>query len=310
MLASRLRPDADVQHGRARTPRRASLTLKWLTRRAHSSLGRLSVQWFRRYCSASRNSGSAATIYLFLSAGPLVLAATGLFHAAGGDANVIARELVARQHLTGETAKLVRETFGTASHNALAASVAGLVGFLIWGIGIGRIYQDVYARAWRIRVGGRSDRARFTVWFFVLSGLLSLYVAFVGALRPDWAVVIPVYLVVVTAFWLWTPRYLLRGKIGLRSLLPGALLATLVLGGATATSPFFFAPLLNSDGKYFGSFGVVVALLAWWFILTTISIAGAVFSPVWLERRETERCAQRNARDVEFGADVDELRAQ
>jgi hypothetical protein len=50
----------------------------------------------------------------------------------------------------------------------------------------------------------------------------------------------PVYLVASTAFWLWTPRYLLRGKIGLRPLVPGALLASLLLGGATATSPFLW----------------------------------------------------------------------
>jgi hypothetical protein len=36
----------------------------------------------------------------------------------------------------------------------------------------------------------------------------------------------------------------------------------------------------------------VVALLACAFILTTISIAGAVFSPVWADWRESERHPQ------------------
>src|SRR5213078_2151918 len=96
-----------------------------------------------------------------------------------------------------------------------------------------------------------------------------------------------------TAFWLWTPRYLLRGRIGLRPLLPGALLATLLIGGATATSPFFLGPTLNLDGKRFGPFGVVVALIGWAFVLTTISMACAVFSPVWTEWRERERATAR-----------------
>jgi uncharacterized BrkB/YihY/UPF0761 family membrane protein len=78
---------------------------------------------------------------------------------------------------------------------------------------------------------------------------------------------------------------LLRGKIGLRSLLPGALLASLVIGGATATSPLFLGPLLNEDGRHFGSFGVVLALLTWAFILATLSTVCAVFSPVWAEWR-------------------------
>jgi hypothetical protein len=80
------------------------------------------------------------------------------------------------QHLTGESARLISQTFGTASNNALAASVAAVVGFLTWGIGVGQIYQDVYARAWRIQVRALSDQARFTIWFFVLSGLLGVWV--------------------------------------------------------------------------------------------------------------------------------------
>ena len=191
--------------------------------------------------------------------------------------------------LTGETARLVRETFGTASNNALAASVGAIIGFLVWGIGIGQIYQDVYARAWRVQVRTLSDQARFTIWFFVVSGLLGLFFIFAGTLkRSGLAVVIPAWLIVSTAFWLWTPRYLLRGTIGLRPLLPGALLTSIVIGGATAVSPFFLGPTLNSDGKHFGSFGVVLALIAWGFVLATISLVCAVFSPVWAEWRETQ----------------------
>lgn len=302
--------DSDEPAERSPITRTASSIREWLAERADTPVGRLALQWFRAYFKASRNSGSAATIYLFTSVCPLVLAATGLFHATGVNTNAVAGELIQHQQLTGDTANLIRETFGTASHNALAASVAGFVGFIIWGIGIGQIYQDVYARAWRIHVRTRSDWVRFTIWFAVLSGLVGLFFAFAGTLNPDWAAAIPVYLVVSTVFWLWTPLYLLRGKIGLRPLLPGALLATLVVGGATATSPFFLGPWLSSGGRYFGSFGVVIALLGWWFILTTGSLASAVFSPVWREWRESERCTQRTAGEAELGADAGESRAR
>jgi uncharacterized BrkB/YihY/UPF0761 family membrane protein len=144
-----------------------------------------------------------------------------------------------------------------------------------------------------VRVRTLSDQARFTIWFFVLSGVLGLFIVFAGTLKhAGLAVAIPAWLVVSTAFWLWTPRFLLHATIGLRALFPGALLASLLLGGATATSPLFLGPWLNSDGKDFGSFGVVVALLAWAFILATISIACAVFSPVWAEWRESEKAAR------------------
>ena len=50
---------------------------------------------------------------------------------------------------------------------------------LSWAMGIGQIYQDLYARAWRIEVRTRSDQARFAIWYFVpplrqRSGLASL----------------------------------------------------------------------------------------------------------------------------------------
>lgn len=274
----------------ARLGGRARALQQWLVAHADTPTVRLALRWFHRYFEASHNSGSAATIYLFLSVGPLLLAATGLFHAAGGNGNALAERLIDHNRLVGDTARLVRNTFGTASNNALAATAAAAIGFLFWGIGIGQIYQDVYARAWRIHVRTLSDQARFTVWFFVLSALLGLLFALAGTVKhSSWALVIPGWLVVSTAFWLWTPRYLLHREIGVRRLLPGVLLATIVIGGATATSPFFLGPSLNTDGEHFGSFGVVVACLAWGFVLTTVSLACAVFSPVWAEWRESER---------------------
>ncbi len=176
------------------------------------------MSWFRSYFEASRNSGCVATLYMVLSVFPLLLGVTGLLHAAGADTTAFAARLIDHQHLTGSTADLVRETFGSAADNALAASAVAVFGFLIWGIGIGQIYQDVYARAWRIAVRTLSDQARFTVWFFVLSGLFCPFILVAGRLSESgWAAAVPAWLVASTAFWLWTPRYLLRGRIALHS---------------------------------------------------------------------------------------------
>jgi uncharacterized BrkB/YihY/UPF0761 family membrane protein len=84
------------------------------------------------------------------------------------------------------------------------------------------------------------------------------------------------------------PRFLLHRTIALRALLPGALLATVVLGGATATTPFFLPATLNANGKAFGSFGVVITMIGWLFIMITMSLVCAVFSPVWASWRQSE----------------------
>jgi membrane protein len=265
----------------------------WFRRRADTSLGRLALSWFQRYFESSRNSGSAATIYSALSVFPTALVAIAYFDWSGGDTNAFANRLIDHLRLTGQIADLVREMFGTAASNALAATLAAVIGFLIWGLGIGQIVQSVYARAWRIEVGSAADQWMFAVWFFVVSGALALVAVCAEQLRSaGLLLLLLVWVVGSTLFWLWTPRFLLHKRIGLRPLLPGALLATGVLGGALATSPLWISSTLNAQGRAFGSFGIALAVLAYAFIMVTISLVCAVFSPVWIEWRQAEKQRQ------------------
>jgi Virulence factor BrkB len=299
------RREVDHHADKAETPvssGRVKVLQDWLTGRADTRFGRLALQWFRAYFAASRNSGCAATIYSALSVLPAALVAVAYFHSSGSDANAFSARLVTHLRLTGPTASLVQNTFGSASANRLAATVTVVISFLLWGIAIGQIYQDVYARAWRIKVGSVADQALFAIFFFVLTGAIALTVVSAGELRAaGWLVLLPVWLIGSTVFWLWVPRFLLHRKIGLRALLPGALLATVVVGGTTATAPLFVSATLNANGKAFGSFGVVATLIGYVFVVITMSLVCAVFSPVWAGWRESERQG-RNAADAGAGA--------
>jgi membrane protein len=262
----------------------------WLRRRADTAVGRLALQWFRGYFAASRNSGCAATIYSSLSVLPAALVAVAYFHPSQGNTNAFAERLITHVRLTGSTARLVEGTFGTASSNALAATVAVVITFLVWGIGIGQIYQDVYARAWGVKVGSIADQGLFALFFFLISGAIALAVVSASRFRDAGLLaLIPAWLIASTGLWLLVPSMLLHRKIGLRALLPGALLASIVIGGCVATSPFFLSAPLNENGKAFGSFGVVLTTVAYTFILITMSLVCAVFSPVWANWRETEK---------------------
>jgi membrane protein len=162
-----------------------------------------------------------------------------------------------------------------------------VIGFLVWGLSIGQLYQGVYARAWRSEVGAASDQVKFTVWFFVFSGVLALMIGSAAELQAKgWLAVLPLWILGSTLFWLWTPRFLLHRRISVRSLLPGALLATFVLAGTVGTSPLWIGPVLNQDAKAFGSFGAVLALFAYMLIVVTISMVCVVFAPVWAEWRQ------------------------
>jgi uncharacterized BrkB/YihY/UPF0761 family membrane protein len=261
----------------------------WLHERTDSSLGRLVLLWFRRYFEASRNSGSAATTYITLSVFPTALVIIAIFNLAKGDENAFADRLISHMNLNGSTASLVHDLFGTTANNLVAASVTIVIGFLLWGLSIGQQYQDIYARAWRIHVGTAADQVRFTIWFFAFTGVVALLTVSASGLRTGgWLALLPVWIAGSMVFWLWTPRFLLHRAISLRSLLPGALLATFVLGGTIATSPLWIGPTLDQNGKAFGAFGVVIALVAYILIAVTISMVCAVFGPVWAEWRQGE----------------------
>jgi membrane protein len=269
---------------------RADAIQAWLRRRADTAVGRLALQWFRGYFAASRNSGCAATIYSSLSVVPAVLVAVAYFHPLQNNANLFAQRLVTHLKLTGATATLVQGTFGTASANALAATVTVVITFLLWGIGIGQIYQEVYARAWRIKIGSMADQGLFALFFFLVTAAIAVAMVAAARLRSVGVLVLlPAWLIAATVFWLLVPSLLLHRRVGLRALLPGALLASVVLGGAVATSPLFLAAPLNQNGKAFGSFGVVLTVLGGVFIMITMSLVCAVFSPVWIDWRESEK---------------------
>jgi membrane protein len=270
---------------------RVQRLLGWLRERSDRPLGRLALQWFRAYLAASRNSGCAISLYASLSVLPAALVFVAALYSPGGSVNTFAQHLVNHLNLSGDTATLVKSTFGTASSNALAASVTVIVSFLLWGIGIGQLYQDVYARAWQLKVGSTADQGLYAVFFFVFAGALALVIVAESSLGDTgrWAVLVPVWLLGSLAFWLGVPHLLLHRKVGLRALLPGALLATIVLGGTAATSPLFLPATLTANGKAFSSFGIVLTLIGFVFVMITLSLVCAVFSPVWFEWRATER---------------------
>ena len=260
----------------------------WLVGRADTSLGRLALDWFKRYFESSKNSGCAITVYTSLSVLPTALVIAAVIRS-DEDTNAYADRLISHLKLTGATASLVESTFGSASSNRLAATITVAISALVWGIGIGQLYQDVYARAWRLKVGSMADQGLFALFFFVFAGSLALFVVAAERLSSEGLLlVVPVWLVASTVFWLWVPRFLLHKKVTLRALMPGALLATVVVGGFIAVSPLFMGATMNANGRAFGSFGVVLTLIGYVFIAITLSLVCAVFSPVWADWRRAE----------------------
>ena len=270
---------------------RGNRLVRWGERRLehHSSgpLGSLVLGWLRRYAESSEYSAAALVLGTFLSMVPALLAVYALADLSAGSGNGIAQHLIYRLHIHQPASALVVSAFGSEASNAAAASVVGLLGFLIFGLGLGKIVQDVYARAWRIRAGSPTDRWRYAIWFVVSTVLLGLQVteeSIVSSL--GWVLTIPIGFAVLVAFWLWTPRFLLHRQIKLARLLPGALLVAATYMGASTVSEFLLGYWITDNGRLFGSFGIVLALLAWGQVLAGIWFTCGIFSPVYAEWRD------------------------
>jgi uncharacterized BrkB/YihY/UPF0761 family membrane protein len=278
-----------MSKGPGRTGTRVGRIRDWLAKQTDSWIGRLSFLWFKRYMQASKNSGAATSAYFTLSVIPTALVAIALFGQSGGDTNALAERMITRMRLTGDTAEIVRQTFGATSDNALAATLAVVIGVFFWGMGIGQLYRDLYTRAWRVETAQATDQVLFTIWYFVTCGLLGvMFVTTTQSAASHRALFIPVWLCLSMLYWLWTPRFLLHNKIPTRKLLPGAIVGALVLGGTIGTAPLWMGPTLNQNARAFGSFGVILALFGFVLIFITISMVCAVFGPVWEEFRQTE----------------------
>ena len=278
-----------MSRGPGRVGTRVASIRDWLGRQSQSWVGRLAFLWFKRYMQASKNSGAATTSYFMLSVVPTALVAIAFFGKAGGDTSALAERLISHMHLSGSAADIVRQTFGTTANNALAATVSVVVGFLFWGIGIGQQYRDVYIRAWRVETAQASDQVLFTIWYFATCGFLGALVVITSeTASSSRALFIPLWFVGSTLYWLWTPWFLLHRKLPIRRLLPGAFLGAFVIGGTIGTAPLWMGPTLNRNAEAFGSFGVVITMLAIVLITVTISMVCAVFAPVWEEFGQAE----------------------
>jgi hypothetical protein len=86
------------------------------------------------------------------------------------DPRVAASRLIARLDLTGATANLVRDVLGGAGITKLTAALIAVVSVIVFGLGIGRTLQLVYARIWRLPEPqvGITENWRYFAWLFAL----------------------------------------------------------------------------------------------------------------------------------------------
>lgn len=253
----------------------------------HSRKG-VALGWFRRYRQADGQLFALLlAAYFFVTLLPAVIAMASY---AGSDPTAVAARLIARLHLTGDTAALTREVLQGAGGHQLTAALVAVASVVTFGLGIGRTLQLVYGRIWGVPARrGVADQARYLLWLLVFLVGCLVYVVEEGVLGSgsgwvEWALA-PLW--VAAAVWLlaWTPVFLLHGRVKLRDAMPGALLAAAGLVGLRALSSVVFTNWLNWYSKYYGGIGIVMAIFFWLVAATTMLIITSALSPAYAVRR-------------------------
>jgi membrane protein len=89
----------------------------------------------------------------------------------------------------------------------------------------------------------------------------------------------------LTAFFWWTMRFLLAGRVSWRLLLRPALLTALLWIGLELFSAVYFSAAIISDSNLYGTIGVVFSLMIWFIAIGAVIVLGAVAGAAWNSRK-------------------------
>ena len=92
-----------------------------------------------------------------------------------------------------------------------------------------------------------------------------------------------------TAFFWWSPRFLLDNRIGWRALFPGALLTVGGLIGLRIFSAVLFSPLIISSALTYGAIGTVLVVVSWLIGVGFVIFGGALSGRALSEVRSAAR---------------------
>ncbi len=214
-----------------------------------------------------------------------------------GEEDVVAKTIISKFRLTGESAAAVEQLFEIPDGAVTSVSVASAFLLLYSGVSFTRRLQAMYRATWGLEKAGVRGNVFATLGLFVLLAEVLIFYgirSFFENLPFD--VPLTVALAAATGVVLWTsiPFLLLNRRVHWRRLL--------VAGGLTsfAATMFGMATTIYMPGLVeravgdFGLFGITIAIIGWLLAVSAVVVAstvvGAEFdqsSTPWLTRVKT-----------------------
>ncbi|MFD5913010.1 ribonuclease BN [Streptomyces massasporeus] len=209
----------------------------------------------------------------FLTALPLLMTVAAF--APGWMQDLLADSLRAVLGMRGDTLDELRRVFSaTGTTRNTAGAVSALV-TLLSATAFSRALQAVFERCWHLpRAPLRAAVWRWLLWLVVWLACLLLQAPLRSAFGAGAVPGVLLSVLSATLLWWWSQHLLLGGRIGWRSLLPGALLAgsgTVLLSLAARV---LIPTAMERSLDEFGPLGPVFTFLSWLIAVFLVAVSG------------------------------------
>ncbi len=255
--------------------------------------------WYRYRAVDGPLQSALLALYVLVAVFPALLVMEEYLD---GDPAALSHELVQHFGLSAPTAGVLQGVLSQTRSHELGSALLAIAGALLFGLGFGRVLQLVHVRAWSLELPRRDlDQLRYGavlcgVWGLIFLLLVQLSENTGHSLWIGMAFV-PLWLALLTVFFVWAPRYLTHDLLERRGLVPGAVLTACGLVGLLIVSRYLMEFWVDLYAQDYGGFGVVMALFFWIALASTIIVVAASISPALAERRELRRAGEATPRD-------------
>ncbi len=221
----------------------------------------------RRAAGSVMSSALAFRLFLFFL--PLMLLTIGV---AGFASDVVdARSVNETAGISGGLSKQVSTAFHQPGLTRWVAVLLGLWGVLVAGRSLSRVLYAASAAAWGLAPGHHA-RLRAVGAVAGLVCAIGVIAILIGRIRESFglglasASFLPALLIYAIA-WLGVSMFLPRATEDPGALLPGCLLVALTITAMHAVSELYLPDRIDHASQLYGTFGVTVVTLGWFFIL-------------------------------------------
>jgi uncharacterized BrkB/YihY/UPF0761 family membrane protein len=228
---------------------------------------------------------SAVALRLFLFFVPMLLFVVGIVGFFGG---VVSSSDVDSAGVTGSLARQIDTALNQPTSTRWIATLVGLFGMLTTGRSLARVLAQASCLAWRLPL---SSKAPVRLIGTVVGLLVGLGVSAalvnvindrfgVGAAGLSFLAVLSIYVVGALVLAWQLPRAAADPGV----LLPGALLLGLTFAGLQAYSQLFLPGQFSRASELYGSIGLAIVTLGWFFIAGRVIVMAMVLDAVVYER--------------------------